>query len=47
MRQVSFNRQRVPMNDKGFDELIVKLYRKKQADICLKRNKRSNQRIFL
>ena len=40
-------RQRLTLNESGFEQLLLKLYKKKKADICFKRNKLKGKRIFL
>ncbi|MCF6174140.1 MAG: FecR family protein [Victivallaceae bacterium] len=46
-QQIIASRQRLTMNESGFEQLLLKLYKKKKADICFKRNKLKNRRIFL
>jgi FecR protein len=46
-QQMIASRQLLTLNESGFEQLLLKLYKKKKADICFKRNKLKNRRIFL
>ena len=46
-KQIAVNRKRLTLNESGFERLLIKLYKKKKADICLKRNKSKGKRRLL
>jgi hypothetical protein len=47
LAQATSGCQRLTLDATGFEKLLLKLYKKRKADICFKRNHRRKQRIFL
>jgi FecR-like protein len=45
--QIAASRKKLTLDDNDFERLLIKLYKKKKADICLKRNKAKGKRMFL